>query len=271
MKIAFVNTEYLPVPPTRGGAVEEWIDRIARHLKGHQVAVFSMDRKRVRRSEKKDNVKYFWYKPGLIASLLLSTYRLPFRKDDSKWFFYPYAFWCAMKIAWMKPDIIHIHNRPQFVWLMRKKNPKAKIILHLHQVSAFDEPVFWTKEFIDSVDLFVGCSQFIINELLNHYPVPNEKTAVFYNALDVADFPSPQERAVRRKKLREEDQLTDKKVLLYVGRLVENKGLHFLLEAVRNLVVKGHSDLILLVCGARGYKGISGYRDRVVSWLRSRG
>lgn len=253
MKIAYVNTEYLPVPPTRGGAVEEWIDRIAQSLPSHQVFVFSLDKKRKKTAEQKGQVKYFWYKPGFIANLMLSNYRLPFRKDDSKWLFYPYASWCANKLAWIKPDIIHLHNRPHFVWLMKKKNPKAKILLHLHQVSAFEEPVFWTKEFIDSVDLFVGCSQFIINELCNRYPVPKEKTTVFYNALDMAGFPTLQDRAAKRKNLREEDQLADKKVLLYVGRLVENKGVHFLLEAVRNLVVKGHTDLILIVCGARGY------------------
>lgn len=253
MKIAFLNTEYLPVPPKKGGAVEEWIDRIAQGLKGHQVFVFSMDRERKRTTEQKEHVKYFWYKPGIIGKLLLSTYRLPFKKDDSKWLFYPYALWCANKMKWLNPDVIHIHNRPQFVWLMKKKCPKAKIVLHFHQVSAFEEPAFWTKEFIDSVDLFAGCSQYIINELTSRYPIPKEKTAVFYNALDLKKFPASAERELKYKQLRDKDQLMDKKVLLYVGRLVENKGVHVLLEAVRNLVVKGHTDLVLLVCGARGY------------------
>ena len=253
MNITFVNTEYLLVPPIRGGAVEEWIDKIAHHLKGHQVSVFSYDEQRKRSSEKKEHIRYFWYKPGFLGRLLLSTYRLPFKKDDSKWFYFPYSWWCAKKLSNIKPDIIHIHNRPHFVWMIRKNNPKAKIILHLHQVSTMEEENFWTKEFIESVDLFVGCSQFIADEIIKRYSVPKSKTAVFYNALDIDQFPLLSQEKERRETLRRESQNADKKVILYVGRLVENKGVHYAIEAVRNLVLKGFTDIKLIVCGARGY------------------
>ena len=253
MKVAFVNTEYLPVPPTRGGAVEEWIDKIANHLKGHEISVFSFDREAQGQSQTKDHVHYFWYRPGWLGKLLLSTYRLPFKKDDSKWLYFPYSFWCARMLKKIQADIIHIHNRPHFVWIIRKMNPRAKIILHLHQLSAFDEEDFWTKEFMASVDLFVGCSHFIADELMKKYSVDKNKTSVFYNGLDLAEYPILEKRAVVRSRLRQENDWTNKMVVLYVGRLVENKGVHHLVQAVRNLVLKGATNLQLVVCGARGY------------------
>ncbi len=253
MKIAFVNTEYLPVPPTRGGAVEEWIEKIAQSLKEHDIFVLSYDEKRKKSSDKKWHVRYFWFKPNILDKLLLSNYRLPFRRDDSKWLFYPYSLWCAQELKEIKPDVIHIHNRPHFVWIIKKLNPEAKIILHLHQVSAMEEKNLWTKELIASIDLFVGCSQFIVDEMIQRYGVDKSKTAVFYNGLDLNDFPSISRKQEKRLALRLENNLADKTTILYVGRLVENKGVHHLVQAVRDLIQRKFSNIKLVVCGACGY------------------
>ncbi len=253
MKIAFVNTEFLPVPPTRGGAVEEWIERLAQGLKTDAVFIFSRDAQAAVDFEQRGHLRYFWFRPGWLSKLLLSTYRLPFQNGRSRFFFFPYALWCARQLKKVGPDIIHIHNRPHFVWIIRKLNPKAKIILHIHQVSAIVNDTSWAKALPKEVDLFLGCSQFIVNELKNRYEGIDGKAQVIYNGVDIEKFEPVWEKSERRVILRTKFNVVHDKVVLYVGRLAENKGAHLLIQAVQNVVGSGQRDLKLFICGARGY------------------
>ena len=253
-KVAFVNTEFLPVPPVKGGAVEEWIDQMAYRLSGYEVDVFSIYDSLLPVKERKRHVGYWRFKPGILSRILLSTYKLPFKQSHSKLFYFPYSLWAAFKIFRGKTDIIHIHNRPHFVWIMRRLNPQAKIILHIHQVSALEEKKIWDENLWQNVDLFVGCSRFIIRELQDRYPIAENKTAVAYNALHLKDFPTVWSQADRRLQSRRDLKLnTEEKAVLYVGRLAENKGAHLLLGAVKELIEAGHKNLKLIFCGSRGY------------------
>ena len=253
MKVAFVNTEFLPVPPRKGGAVEEWIERMARGLNGHEVFILSYDPQRVYESRQDGDIRYFWFKPDTIAKIFLSTYRLPFKQEDSKWFYFPYALWCARHLQKIGADIIHIHNRPQFVWIIRRLNPRAKIILHFHQLSAIIENASWARQLPHQVDLFLGCSRFMAGEIQKRHLQTNGKTAVIYNGVDVKKFSSNGQYLEGRDSLRRKFNVTTQRVILYAGRLAENKGAHLLVGAVRNLVQAGQRDIKLFVCGSRGY------------------
>lgn len=252
MKIAFVNTEFLPVPPVKGGAVEEWIESAASMLKEHEISIFSIDEESQKRESAQDHKTYFHYKRGLLGKILLSTYKLPFKNPSSRYYFLPYALWSALKIKKIQADIIHIHNRPQFVWIMRTMNPRSKIILHIHQLSVLKEKGVWTDELISHIDFFVGCSQFIVDEIRKLIG-DKKKAVVVYNALDISQFPSVWQNPSLRDQARKKIGLGNEKMVLFAGRLAENKGVHWLIEAVRDLISQGQKDLRLYICGARGY------------------
>ena len=62
MKICHVAPELLPVPPTKGGAIERWIRDAATRLaaRGHEVHVMSRDHGDGRGNETIDGVHYHY-------------------------------------------------------------------------------------------------------------------------------------------------------------------------------------------------------------------
>ena len=78
MRICHVAPELLPVPPTKGGAIERWIRDAATRLaaRGHEVHVISRDHGDGRADQSIDGVRYHYVKipasidRGLPAVLL---------------------------------------------------------------------------------------------------------------------------------------------------------------------------------------------------------
>lgn len=253
MKIAHICTEYHPVPAIEGGAVETWIDQISQKLTGDSVHVFSIYSPALPQYHQKEHVRFYHFKKGLLSRILLSTYKLPFKQDNSRLYYLPYSFWCAWTLRKIKPQVIHIHNRPQFVWIMKKLNPTAKIALHIHQISATTEHNLWNNQLRASVDLFLGCSKFVADHIKKIFPGSENKITHAYNGVDINRFrpywETPDHRASRRAKL----GITNEKVFLYSGRLVENKGIEVLMKAFRQLILTGEKNIKLIVCGGSGY------------------
>ena len=91
-KIAYINTEFLPVPPVKGGAVEGWIESVSRRLKNCRISIFSIDSDAISTSEEQGHIRYFWFKAGLISKMMMCSYKLPFKNGHSKLFYLPYSF-----------------------------------------------------------------------------------------------------------------------------------------------------------------------------------
>jgi spore coat protein SA len=265
MKIAFVCSEYHPVPPVEGGAVETWIEEVSQRLTSHEVVVCSIFRRVHKKLHKRGHVRYLFYKKGWIAKILLCTYKLPFKNEGSCLYWLPYSFWFAWRLRRYRPDIIHIHNRPQFVAIFRKLHPKAKIILHIHQLSAMEEKGLWGPEFIKSIDLFLGASRFLAEKMRDVFAIAPNKVSFLYDGVDTGRFlPYWQKEGLRQTMRSELKAGTDKIVVLYVGRLVENKGADILMGAFRGLMLKNdYSNAMLVFCGAKGYSstGVTSYME----------
>ena len=248
-KIIFLAPEVLPVPPVKGGAVEAWIYEVTKMLSTSiEVFCFSIFDKTLPRYEKNTNVVHYRFKPGIITKILTCTYKLPFKNVSSSLYWLPYSFWCAWKMSNIRPDIIHIHNRIQFVPVIRFFNPKAKIILHIHQLSALTPIQIWKKNVLEKIDLFIGCSQFIADKIKTIYP--HGRITYIYNGFDKKRFVPYWNKEETREKLRKQHGFKkEDRVIMYVGRIAENKGVHLLLQAFFELVNK-HEKVKLFIVGA---------------------
>lgn len=249
-RIAVIAPEVLPVPPINGGAVETWIHEVVNRVSNSMdIHCFTIFDDKLLKFEIAKDVKYYRFKPGFITKILTLSYKFPFKKSSSYLYWVPYSFWCAWKIRKIKPDIIHIHNRVQFVPIIKLLNQDAKIILHIHQLSAINYKKVWNNKVLQKIDIIIGCSQFLEGEIRKRFGFYKNITYL-YNGYD-RDVLLPywikgEERRVAREKYR---ILDNEKVILYVGRLAENKGVHLLIKAFSSLTKKYNNIKLLIVGG----------------------
>lgn len=238
MRIAIVAPEVFPVPPIRGGAVEAGIEEITSHLTDHDVHIFGVSDPDLPLYEQKGHRTYHRFEKRLRDKALLSSWKLPFKKSNSRFYYWPYVQWAAGKIRALSPDVIRVHSRIQFVPSLRRVAPQAEIILSIHNVSNLEGEKIWNEEAIFACDRLTGVSRYLVDEIVTRYPSCREKTHVLYNGVNPSIFQPIWDGAAKREMLRQEKGVFGKLVILYVGRLVEEKGVHLLIDAFKKISLK---------------------------------
>jgi len=145
-------------------------------------------------------------------------------------------------LARWNPDIVHIHNFSQFVPLVRRIIPKARIVLHMHceWLTQLDQKMIEKR--LRHVDLVIGCSEYITDKVRQRFPEFSNRCQTIYNGADLSQF-SPQEDWESHRK--------NGRVLLFAGRLSPEKGVHVLLDAF-GIVLKRFPDACLQIAGGIG-------------------
>jgi glycogen(starch) synthase len=114
----------------------------------------------------------------------------------------------------------------------------------------------------------ICCSQFMAEEVKHALSVPADKIAVIPNGVDISRIAvSPKEKA-GLKEFRSRWAAPDEKLILFVGRMVKEKGAHILVEAAFRVLAAGPKAKFVLAGG--GFAGhlterarILGIKDRV--------
>jgi glycosyltransferase involved in cell wall biosynthesis len=121
---------------------------------------------------------------------------------------------------------VHIHNAPQFVDVLSKGLPQAKLVLHMHNEK---QDIFHCK-----VDVLVGCSHYI-RDWYRSRKAPAQRFHVIDNGVDLTAFGfSADQSAVSR--LRRRFAIPDNRfILLYVGRISPEKGPDLIVRAMQQL------------------------------------
>jgi glycosyltransferase involved in cell wall biosynthesis len=146
-----------------------------------------------------------------------------------------------------KYDILHVHGFGHSSLLvsavLAKKMGSPKIVCTLHNdlLRHIDRKL--VELTISQVDAFVAVSSSIQQSWLASYGV---KSILIPNGVDTIRFNSRVDGSSLRKKMR----LEDKFVILSVGRLSRQKGLHYLLQAAEYL--KGEMQNLVILIGGRG-------------------
>jgi len=248
-RIVIISPEILPVPPIKGGAVESWIYEIITRLpKSYSIQCLGIFDNRLSKFEIQGNIIYQRFKLGLFSKIFTLTYKLPFKRSDSCLYWITYSLWCAWKSRRFKANIIHIHNRIQFVPIIKFLNPKSKIILHIHNLSALNYKRVWNNRILRKIDLLLGCSKFLAQEMKCRFS-DYKDIAYVYNGYAKDRFIPYWLRMQERQKIREKFNIENsEKVILYIGRIAKNKGIHLLLESFLNLE-KNYPKIKLVIVG----------------------
>jgi spore coat protein SA len=138
-----------------------------------------------------------------------------------------------------KQDTVYIHNRPEFALALHSPCHQLGVKLVLHMQNS--HLTYFPKQSMQKLkaDAFVFCSSFLKSEALE-FGVPLANANVIPNGADEElFFPVPDRGLVANK--------TSSPVVLFVGRLVPEKGAHLFLAAMKMLKAKGYEVLGRLI------------------------
>ncbi|MES9683222.1 glycosyl transferase family 1 [Bacillus sp. AFS001701] len=236
MRILMVCTENLPVPPVLGGAIQTYIAGSLPYLsKVHDITVLGVNDPTLPDEETIDGVNYVRV-PGKVLEL--------YREGVVEY------------IKGNQFDLIHIFNRPRLVLPIRKVAPNSKITLSMHNDMfnigkiAVDE----ANLVLEEVSSIVTVSDYVGNVIRELYPQSANKIRTIYSGVDSDRFlPGNDPKMIStRNTLRKEYGLENKTVILFAGRLSENKGVDRLIRALPTLS-KTFKDLALVIVGSNWF------------------
>lgn len=129
-------------------------------------------------------------------------------------------------------DVVWIHNRPEFALALTEQIHRrgGRVVLHLHNSHMVDGPTSLMAQI--RVDRLVFVSEFLRQQARDKFPTLGAwfgGSAVLYNGADQTIFYPPVEGR----------RIKETATVLFAGRLVEDKGVHILLDAMRLLHEQG--------------------------------
>ena len=234
MKIAFVAQPIDSVVPPRQNSIGIIIYEIASRLdKSHYVGVYLKGGKIKQRKKVVGNVAYNFIPTGPDNRInrFMHRYSKHFKAERpfyASWLHYfGYALQIAIQINRLKYDIVHIINFSQFIPIIRKINPKVKIVLHMEceWLNQLDYSMIHNR--IGKADLIIGCSEYITQRIRDRFPEFTTSYDTVYNGVN------PNQSSINNQKA---DNADSPKRLLFVGRLSPEKGVHVLLNAYKKVV-----------------------------------
>ncbi|HJQ84602.1 MAG TPA: glycosyltransferase family 4 protein [Candidatus Binatia bacterium] len=156
----------------------------------------------------------------------------------SRAYYWTYIRRVARHLAGVRPALVHLHNVSQFVPPLRRATPEARLVLQMHCEWLVELPPSLVLPRLGQVDLVLGVSEHIVHQVRTAYPEVADRCRVLHNGVDPERFP-PRERTLAERRpaveeLRARFRLGSP-VVLYVGRLSSEKGVHVLLQAFGRL------------------------------------
>lgn len=133
----------------------------------------------------------------------------------------------AIELSREQWDVIHIQHCSQFAPLIRKYNPRSKIVLQLHAEWFSQSNFARLSERLQSIDILLGVSDHISQKLKWDFPKIASRCRVLHYGVDPAEF------------TREKDYSAlagrKEKRIVFAGAVSPQKGPHVLLEAFQIL------------------------------------
>ncbi|CAG9620286.1 glycosyltransferase family 4 protein [Sutcliffiella rhizosphaerae] len=233
MKIAYIATEKLPVPAIRGGAIQIYISSVAAIIgTKHDVTVFSIQHEELENQEKRGNVRYIRFDEKNYLSSVIS------------------------QLQQEKYDVIHLCNRPLWVKAVKEATPESKIVLSVHNEMFTFEKLSDEegKKCLNLVSKVVTVSDYIGSTITNRFPFAKSKVNTVYSGVDLDAFQPPwtSRGSNTRENIRSELGLSNRKVILFVGRLSKVKGPHILLQALPS-IKKEHPNVTMVFIGSKWF------------------
>jgi glycosyltransferase involved in cell wall biosynthesis len=249
MKIIFISPGVLPMPPVKGGAIENLIEHFIQENETsgeNKLIIYSTYSEEAINSAKKyKNAEFRYIVTNSLSKKILRVIRYVLKRLIKVNVCNQYI---SDVIRDMKEinhyDAVIIENRPQFV-IPLSKIVKGKMVQHIHN-EMLNSPTRECKRIIDLSDKILTVSDYIKQNI--YITGQSEKVTTLHNGINTKLFNKnrwcQEAKDFRNKYGIKEDDI----VILYSGRLNENKGVKELLEAF--ITIKSKQNLKLLIVGS---------------------
>jgi len=272
LRLTVIVPELLPVPATQGGAIEQWVHEVTARLPADRLHIRICSRPTTERSPNGiENVHIPWTGLEQFFSRIKaqSTWRNPLR--------YLAKIVCVSRYgqrlgpALADSDIIYLHNEPNLLLFIRKR-PGQRVVLHMHNdhlSSRAFRPLY--RRLLAKVDAVICVSDYIRRCALQHFPEYADKFQVLFNAVDAQQFkPYGDEARAALPPALQAQLPPGRPTVLYVGRLVPEKGVDVLIRAFAQLKLR-LPEARLVVVGSSFFAGAARtpYQDELVKLAAS--
>ena len=250
MKIAILTAGVLPVPAVQGGAVENLVDFCLEynnkyHL--HDITVYSIAHPATKKHpalQSKSNHYYYVNLNSWIAKIKKKIYLRKHGGEEYYHYSVEYFFHEACKhISKHNYDVIIIENRPAFALKLRKRT-RAKLVLH-QENDYLNSKIEDCSEIYSSFSCIINTSAFVTQRVLS-IDSNNNKCCTVLNGIDTQRFYKAT--AISRNRI---GLNNDHFVIVYSGRLTQEKGIMELILAIKK--IKDVVNCKLLIIGASAY------------------
>ena len=261
-KVCMIMGGVMPVPAVCGGAIETLVTSIAKKYStqdGFQLTICSVYHpKAVEVSKQYPEVRFFWTHTRNIKYMFMHVIFLGVRMITGK---------CIRPLQRHYNEIAELFRKENFDLIIAEGGDTQAIIdiakgytrdqfanhIHIHYLPP--------ENIVENYGHVIGVSEFVTKEYLKVCKMP-VKPHVLKNAIDVQKFSrnvsDEQKRSIRKKLGLKEDDF----VVLYVGRIMEIKGVLELMQAVTGLEDK-HIKLLIMGSANSGKWAYSSYERRV--------
>lgn len=276
MKICFVTTGYFPIPPTKGGAVENLVYSLVKkneEYSKHQMTIFSSyDLEAELKSIKFVNTNFIYVKTPkiclVIDKAIYTFVSKVIKKEKNMSFRYLmqrlyFEYKVSYIISKLDFDRIIIENTPasflSIKWSCCKEELLKKTVYHIHNEVGNG---FGCDKLIEKVNNVIGISEFVNRKFKERFPEFKGNSEVLYNCIteNLDEEPSEIEiERIRKKYMIEKDDF----LILFVGRLSSEKGVMELIKAFNLLTIQKAK--LMIVGGAfYGSKVSSPYEKQLL-------
>lgn len=255
-KIGILLIESLPLPPVKGGAVENLVQLIVDNNEEHHglyLYIFSKyDSKAEEESQSFKNTSYKYYRPiGIwkIIDFILKVVRRLFRNylhinTPSLYEIQAYLYFKKQGIK-----TLVLENCPTYAIYQNRKN-EFHLILHLHN-DYLNEPSKQNDKIFSHTQQILAVSNFIKSRLDPIVPncIPVD---VCYNGIDLQRFSNPISEERKSLLMKKHSISASDRIITFTGRLVSNKGVKELMLAFEKITSR-LEDVKLLIIGGQSF------------------
>lgn len=259
MKIAIITSGFLPVPATKGGAVENLIVNLINNNEKKGEFDFEImscyDDNALEESKKYNRTKFVFFKTNMFIKILdkivFFIAKNILKKQNSQSYRYifqrlAYLNNCSKKLKLESYDKIILENHPtQYLALKwRKNNIKYENKFYYHCHNEFPG-TYGCIEIMRETKKFICVSQYIADTLSKYLKLPAEKFCVLRNGIDTSKFRKEMSDEEKEKLRKKHNIDSNDKVLIFTGRIVPEKGVKELLTSLTNVKASNYKLLII--------------------------